>query len=183
MRLSFRLLFLVPLAAVALLTSCTTMAPPSTGSYHVTALKPHDPSKVEVKLSTSTQNLYVMEGDRLLMAVQGNVGKPGRRPRRAISPSTTREKQAPHQPARCRLSDGLLVRVQAGVWIPRRLCASRSAHARLRPAASRSRGPALRADQDRHAGAYRDIPSRGRQVRAARSASSIKAATRIRRGR
>ena len=77
MRLSFRLLFLVPLAAVALLTSCTTMAPSSTGVYHVTALKPHDPSKVVVKLSLSTQNLYVMEGDRLLMAAQGNVGKAG----------------------------------------------------------------------------------------------------------
>jgi hypothetical protein len=77
MRLPFRLLFLVPLAPVALLTSCTTMAPSSTGTYHVTALKPHDPSKVVVKLSLSTQNVYVMEGDRLLMAVQGNVGKPG----------------------------------------------------------------------------------------------------------
>ena len=77
MRLPFRLLFLVPAAAVALLTSCTTMAPSSTGNYHVTALKPHDPSKVVVKLSLSTQNVYVMEGDRLLMAVQGNVGKPG----------------------------------------------------------------------------------------------------------
>ena len=76
MRLPFRLLFLVPAAAVALLTSCTTMAPSSTGNYHVTALKPHDPSKVVVKLSLSTQNVYVMEGDRLLMAVQGNVGKP-----------------------------------------------------------------------------------------------------------
>ena len=53
------------------------MAPSSTGNYHVTALKPHDPSKVVVKLSLSTQNVYVMEGDRLLMAVQGNVGKPG----------------------------------------------------------------------------------------------------------
>ena len=77
MPLSFRLLFLVPLAAVALLTSCTTMAPPSTGTYRVTALKPHDPSKVVVKLSLSTQNVYVMEGDRLLMAARGNVGKPG----------------------------------------------------------------------------------------------------------
>jgi hypothetical protein len=46
-------------------------------NYHVTAYKPHDPSKVEVKLSTSTQNLFVMEGDRLLMAVQANVGRPG----------------------------------------------------------------------------------------------------------
>jgi hypothetical protein len=42
----------------------------------VTAYRPHDPSKVTVKLSTSTQNLFVMEGDRLLMAVQANVGKP-----------------------------------------------------------------------------------------------------------
>jgi hypothetical protein len=77
MRLSLRLVFLAPLAAGALLTSCTTTAPPSTGTYHVTALKPHDPSKVVVKLSLSTQNVYVMEGDRLLMAAQGNVGKAG----------------------------------------------------------------------------------------------------------
>src|SRR4051812_4928140 len=45
--------------------------------YHVTAYKPHDPSKVRVKLSTSTQHLYVMEGDRCLMATYANVGKPG----------------------------------------------------------------------------------------------------------
>jgi lipoprotein-anchoring transpeptidase ErfK/SrfK len=32
---------------------------------------------VVVKLSLATQNVYVMEGDRLLMGVQGNVGKPG----------------------------------------------------------------------------------------------------------
>jgi hypothetical protein len=49
----------------------------SSGNYHVTAHKPHDPSKVEVKLSLSTQNVYVMEGDRLLMAAVTNVGKPG----------------------------------------------------------------------------------------------------------
>jgi hypothetical protein len=78
MRPIYRLLFLVPLTGVALLTSCSTMAPPSSsGSYHVTAHKPHNPSNVVVKLSLSTQNVYVMEGDRLLMAVQGNVGKPG----------------------------------------------------------------------------------------------------------
>jgi L,D-transpeptidase catalytic domain len=46
-------------------------------SYHVTAYKPHNPENVRVKLSTSTQNLYVMEGDRLLMAARVNVGKPG----------------------------------------------------------------------------------------------------------
>ncbi len=76
MRLSFRLLLLAPLAGVALLTSCTTI-PPTTQKYHVTALKPQNPDKVRVALSLSTQNVYVMEGDRLLMAVQGTVGKPG----------------------------------------------------------------------------------------------------------
>jgi L,D-transpeptidase catalytic domain len=44
-------------------------------SYHVTAYKPHNPANVRVKLSTSTQNVYVMEGDRLLMAAKTNVGK------------------------------------------------------------------------------------------------------------
>jgi lipoprotein-anchoring transpeptidase ErfK/SrfK len=53
------------------------LASSSSGNYHVTAYKPHDPSAVRVKLSLATQNIYVLEGDRLLMAVQGNVGKPG----------------------------------------------------------------------------------------------------------
>lgn len=72
-------LFLCLCAAAALfLTGCGSMTRGvSTGSYHVTAHKPRDPSKVEIKLSLATQNLYVMEGDRVLMAVQGNVGKPG----------------------------------------------------------------------------------------------------------
>ncbi len=48
---------------------------PTTQKYHVTAYKPHNPDKVRVDLSLATQNVYVMEGDRLLMAVQGNVGK------------------------------------------------------------------------------------------------------------
>ncbi|MEY2483153.1 MAG: hypothetical protein QOK24_1681 [Verrucomicrobiota bacterium] len=73
-----RLLFLCVGATAALfLTSCGSMSTVSSGSYHVVAHKPHDPSKVEVKLSLSTQNLFVMEGNRVLMAVQGNVGKPG----------------------------------------------------------------------------------------------------------
>ncbi|HEV2843194.1 MAG TPA: L,D-transpeptidase [Chthoniobacterales bacterium] len=73
-------LFLLCIGATAalFLTSCGTMTTASSsGSYRVIAHKPQDPSKVEVKLSLSTQNLYVVEGDRLLMAVQGNVGKPG----------------------------------------------------------------------------------------------------------
>ncbi len=58
-------------AALALLSGCATSP---TGSYKVTAYKPHNPGNVRVKVSTSTQHIYVMEGDRLLMAVQGSVG-------------------------------------------------------------------------------------------------------------
>jgi hypothetical protein len=78
MRQISRLFLLVIAASTPLfLAGCgTQMAGPS-GNYHVVAHKPHDPSRVVVKLSLSTQNLYVMEGDRLLMAAQGNVGKPG----------------------------------------------------------------------------------------------------------
>jgi hypothetical protein len=77
MRLVSRLFFVGAAAGAVLLTSCSTGPSASSGNYRVTAYRPHDPSKVKVKLSTSTQNLYVMEGDRLLMAVQSNVGKPG----------------------------------------------------------------------------------------------------------
>ena len=76
-----RLFFCLCAAAALFLTSCGTMSSVSSGSYRVVAHKPHDPSKVQVKLSLATQFLYVVEpdkeGDRLLMAVQGNVGKPG----------------------------------------------------------------------------------------------------------
>ena len=71
------LILLAAGGSVLLLTGCATGRVASASSYHVTAYKPHDPSNVRVKLSTSTQNLFVMEGDRLLMAVQANVGKPG----------------------------------------------------------------------------------------------------------
>jgi hypothetical protein len=77
MQLLTRFLFCLGATAALFLTSCGTMSTSSSGSYRVIAHKPQDPSKVEVKLSLSTQNLYVIEGDRLLMAVQGNVGKPG----------------------------------------------------------------------------------------------------------
>ncbi|MEY2496914.1 MAG: hypothetical protein QOD12_470 [Verrucomicrobiota bacterium] len=74
-----RLLFCLCAPAALFLTSCGSMTSSSASSrnYRVIAHRPHDPSKVEVALSLSTQNLYVTEGDRLLMAVQGNVGKPG----------------------------------------------------------------------------------------------------------
>lgn len=72
-----RLFFCLCAAAALFLTSCGTMTTSSSGSYRVIAHKPNDPSKVEVKLSLKTQNVYVMEGDRLLMAAVTNVGKPG----------------------------------------------------------------------------------------------------------
>ena len=61
-------------AAAALFSGCATGG--SGGTYKVTAYRPNNPSAVKVKVSTSTQSIYVMEGDRLLMAVQGCVGTP-----------------------------------------------------------------------------------------------------------
>ena len=77
--LSRVLLAVLAIGSAVLLTSCGSLghATASTSNYHVVAHRPHDPSKVEVKLSLATQNLYVMEGDRLLMAAKTNVGKPG----------------------------------------------------------------------------------------------------------
>lgn len=68
-----KLLSLLALSSsFALLGGC--VSGPSIGAYKVTAFKPHNPDNVKVKVSTSTQNIYVLEGDRLLMAAQGNVG-------------------------------------------------------------------------------------------------------------
>ncbi len=48
------------------------------GSYHVTAYRPNNPANVRVKVSLSKQNIYVMEGDRCLMAVACSVGIPAK---------------------------------------------------------------------------------------------------------
>src|ERR1043166_5079925 len=70
-----RFLALALLAAASIWVTGCANAPGGHGSYHVTAYKPHNPDNVVVKLSLSTQHLYVMEGDRLLMAAYANVGK------------------------------------------------------------------------------------------------------------
>jgi len=44
----------------------------------VTAYKPNDPSKVRVLVSLSKENIYVMEGDRCLMAVACSIGTPAK---------------------------------------------------------------------------------------------------------
>ena len=143
---SSRLLLLASVSSAAFLTSCETTTTASRGgTYHVTAHRPNDPSKVRVKVSLSQQNIYVMEGDRLLMAAATTVGFRRSRRRKAISRSTRRSRRnapvpmvsacratassgrgecADSRPL-CGLPDGLLVRVQPGLRLPPGLCALR----------------------------------------------------------
>jgi hypothetical protein len=70
-----RIAYLIAALAVAPLffTGCATR--PVARPYHVIAYKPHDPAKVRVDVSTSTGTVYVMEGDRCLMAAACCVGE------------------------------------------------------------------------------------------------------------
>ena len=77
MQLLRRSLFCLGASAALFLTSCETPSV-SSGSYRVTAHRPHNPSAVRVKVSLSQQNIYVMEGDRALMAVATTVGTPAK---------------------------------------------------------------------------------------------------------
>src|SRR5438552_9233873 len=63
---------------LSLLTGCATSRVAGGKLYHVTAYRPHDPSAVRVKVSLAKQNIYVMEGDRCLMAVASSVGLPNK---------------------------------------------------------------------------------------------------------
>src|SRR5438309_9970997 len=74
MQMFKRVVFFLALCGPFIFTSCETSRVASGGPYHVTAYKPYDPSKVVVKVSLSKQNVYVMEGDRCLMAVACSVG-------------------------------------------------------------------------------------------------------------
>ena len=77
MRFLSHLFFLGAMVTIALLTGCA-VTPHTNGIYHVTALRPNDSSKVRVKVSLSKQNVYVMEGDRCLMAAAISVGIPSK---------------------------------------------------------------------------------------------------------
>jgi hypothetical protein len=77
MQLLCRFLFCIGATAALFLTSCGTPSV-SSGNYRVTAHRPHDPSNVRVKVSLAQQNVYVMEGDRCLMAVATTVGIPAK---------------------------------------------------------------------------------------------------------
>ncbi|PYL97221.1 MAG: L,D-transpeptidase [Verrucomicrobia bacterium] len=78
MQMFKRVVFLLALCGPFIFTICETSRVASGGPYHVTAYKPNDPSKVVVKVSLSKQNVYVMEGDRCLMAVACSVGIPSK---------------------------------------------------------------------------------------------------------
>src|SRR4051794_13792201 len=78
MRSLMRSGFLIALLCPLIFTSCETARIGAGGPYHVTAYKPNDPSKVVVKVSLSKENVYVMEGDRCLMAVACSVGVPAK---------------------------------------------------------------------------------------------------------
>jgi L,D-transpeptidase catalytic domain len=76
MRTVYRLNLLAAAGLLSLLTGCETgrLLTGGGGAYHVTAHRPDNPSAVRVKVSLSKQNVYVMEGDRCLMAVACSVG-------------------------------------------------------------------------------------------------------------
>src|SRR5260370_41160489 len=76
MKAVYRLNLLAAAGLVSLLTGCETgrLLTGGGGPYHLTAHRPNDPSAVRVKVSLSKQNVYVMEGDRCLMAVACSVG-------------------------------------------------------------------------------------------------------------
>src|SRR5215467_15541701 len=78
MRQISRFLLLCAAGSALLLSGCATGKLAGGGPYHVTSYKPNDPSKVRVLVSLSKENVYVMEGDRCLMAAAISVGMPSK---------------------------------------------------------------------------------------------------------
>jgi hypothetical protein len=80
MRTVSHLHLLTGVVVLSLLTGCQTgqFLSRGGGAYHVTAYRPKNPSDVRVKVSLSKENVYVMEGNRCLMAVACSVGLPNK---------------------------------------------------------------------------------------------------------
>jgi hypothetical protein len=78
MRLLSRISLLLAAGGAVCLTSCESTSMVSGGNYHVVAHRPQNPDNVRVKVSLSKQNVYVMEGDRCLMAAATTVGIPAK---------------------------------------------------------------------------------------------------------
>src|SRR3984893_14398568 len=74
-------LFVATGAGFGLLTGCTTVTNPITGTfpgnYNAVAYKPKNPSAVKVKVSLQNRMIYVMEGDRPLLVTPCTIGKAG----------------------------------------------------------------------------------------------------------
>ncbi len=68
----------VTAGALGLFTGCTNTPQLGGGSYNVTALKPHNPSNVRVKVSLDKEVVYVLEGDKPLMVAAVTVGIPAK---------------------------------------------------------------------------------------------------------
>lgn len=66
-------------AAALALTACQTtrMGGATSFSYDPPVQSPGNPSNVQLRLSTGAQRLYVVEGDKILLATPVCVGKPG----------------------------------------------------------------------------------------------------------
>ncbi len=73
-----RSLLCLPLLLLFGLTGCqTTMTGPRNSfTFDPPVQQPNNPSNVQVKLSTGAQRLYVVEGDRVLLATPVSVGRP-----------------------------------------------------------------------------------------------------------
>ena len=70
------LLTLMSVLAAGALTGCqTTMGGNSSFAFDPPVKQPSNPSNVKVKLSTGAQRLYVVEGDKVLLATPVSVGK------------------------------------------------------------------------------------------------------------
>ncbi len=66
--------------AAAALSSCVaskTAKPNYSTSFDPPVQRPNNPGAVRVKISTNAQRVYVVEGDRVLLATPCSVGKPG----------------------------------------------------------------------------------------------------------
>ncbi len=120
MRRSTRLIFVFALGCVTLLTGCKTASLSRGGPYHVTAYRPHDPSKVKVKVSLSKENIYVMEGDRCLMAVACSVGIPSKPTPRGTFTIYRKEEDKRSGSYGFRVQGNRVIPAEAGANIPGR---------------------------------------------------------------
>jgi lipoprotein-anchoring transpeptidase ErfK/SrfK len=117
MQLLHRSLFCIGAAAALFLTSCGTPSV-SSGNYRVTAHRPHDPSAVRVKVSLAKQDIYVMEGDRCLMAVATTVGIPAKPTPKGNFTIYSKQEHKRSGSYGFRVQDNRIIPAEAGANIP-----------------------------------------------------------------